>query len=102
MTRLEQLQKLARVAPDDPLAHYGLALEYINQGAWADAIASFGRVLEINPAYSAAYYHRARCEIQAGRHEDARATLRTGMEVAGAGGDWKTRDEMRDLLDSIA
>lgn len=101
MTRLEQLQKLARVAADDPLAHYGLALEYINQNAWAEAIAAFNRVLELSPAYSAAYYHRARCEIQCGQPDAARGTLRAGMEVAGAAGDWKTRNEMQELLDSI-
>lgn len=101
MTRLEQLTKLVRVAPDDPLSHYGLALEYINQGAWADAITSFGRVLELNPNYSAAYYHRARCEIQVGRTDEARGTLTKGMASAQAAGDWKTRNEMQELLDTL-
>lgn len=101
MSRLEKLLKLTQIAPDDPLCHYGLGLEYINLERWDDAAAAFARATEADANYSAAYYQRARAEISAGRGEDARRTLATGMSVARAAGDWHTEGEMRELLESI-
>ncbi len=101
MSRLERLQQLAQACPDDALAQYGLALEYINQQQWDDAVAAFDRAIAVDAKYSAAYYHKARAQIGAGRPEEARATLSAGIEVSGAAGDWKTQNEMRELLQTI-
>ncbi len=102
MSRLEQLKKLAEMSPDDPLAHYAVALEYNNLERHDDAIAAFEQALRVDPNYIAAYYHKARAEIRAGRHTAARGTLKVGVEVAGAAGDAKTVREMGDLLGTIA
>jgi tetratricopeptide (TPR) repeat protein len=102
MSRLEQLQKLVHAAGDDPLSHYGLALEYLNLERWDEAAAAFAEALRLDANYSAAYYHKARAEIGGKRPEAARETLTKGMAVAEAAGDWKTRDEMRELMESIA
>lgn len=101
MTRLEQLQRLAEASPNDPLAHYAIGLELINQERWGDAVAAFRRSLDVDANYSAAYYHMARAQIKAGESAAAAETLRKGMQVAKARGDWKTEAEMRDLLDTI-
>jgi tetratricopeptide (TPR) repeat protein len=83
------------------LAQYGLALEHLNQQNWDDASAAFDRALAVDAKYSAAYYHKARAQIAAGRSDEARATLNTGIEVSGAAGDWKTQNEMRELLETF-
>lgn len=101
MSRLEQLEKLATMTPDDPLGHYGLALEYLNLERWDDAVGSFARTIEIDAKYTAAYYHKARAEIRAGLADAARDSLTKGVAVAQSAGDWKTRDEMRELLESV-
>ena len=101
MSRLEQLKKLIAIAPNDPMSHYGLGLEYINLESWSDADAAFSKAIEVDPNYSAAYYHRARAQIHAGQSDAARATLTSGMAVAKAAGDWHTQGEMQQLLDSI-
>lgn len=101
MSRLEQLAKLAALTPDDPLAHYGLGLEYVNLERWDEAQRAFDGAIAADARYSAAYYHKARAQIAAGRPEDARATLAAGMRVAGDAGDWHTLSEMRELLGSI-
>lgn len=101
MSRLEQLKKLAAVAPNDPLSHYGLALEYMNLSQFADAVKSFDAALLADSKYSAAYYHKARAQLADGQPDEARQTLVHGMEVAQTHGDWKTAGEMKDLMESI-
>lgn len=101
MSRLEQLRKLAELAPDDPLTSYGLGLEYINLQQWDEAVKAFARAIAIDPGYSVAYYHKARSEIGAGRPADARATLEAGMQAARGAGDWHAEREMRDLLETL-
>ena len=102
MSRLEQLQKLVASTPDDPLLHYVLGLEYTNLERWGDAVAAYEAALRADPRYAAAYYHKARAEIKAGRGAVAQDTLKVGLEVAGAAGDQKTVKEMRQLLDTIS
>ncbi len=102
MTRLEQLRKLVEIAGDDPMSHYGLGLEHVNLEQWEEAAAAFAKAIEVDAKYSAAYYHKARSEIALGRAADARATLKAGMEIAHAAGDWHTQGEMQALLDSIS
>jgi tetratricopeptide (TPR) repeat protein len=101
MSRLEQLRKLARLQPDDPMPHYGLGLEHLNLQQWEDASAAFAQAIAVDPKYSAAYYHKARAEIGASNVGAARETLRVGMETARSVGDWHTESEMRELLGTI-
>src|SRR5688572_27230115 len=101
MSRLEQLKKLVTLAPNDPMSHYGLGLEYINLEQWDESAAAFAKAIDVDAKYSAAYYHKARAEIRAGREADARQTLSNGIAVAKAAGDWHTQGEMQQLLDSI-
>jgi Tfp pilus assembly protein PilF len=101
MSRLEQLRKLLAIAPNDPMSHYGLGLEYINLEQWDDAAAAFSRAIAVDPKYSAAYYHQARALIHSGKPDAARETLNAGIVVAKAAGDWHTQGEMQQLLDSI-
>lgn len=101
MTRLEQLQKLITIEPNDPISHYGLGLEFINLKRWDEAVGAFQKATEVDAKYSAAYYHKARAEIGAARPDDARRTLTAGIAVAKSAGDWHTQSEMTELLESI-
>lgn len=102
MSRLERLVKLTSLAPSDPMTHYGLALEYINLERWDDAVAGFDKAIAVDAKYSAAYYHKARALISAGREAEARATLEAGVDVADSAGDWHTKGEMSALLETLA
>ncbi|MGE0479663.1 MAG: tetratricopeptide repeat protein [Phycisphaerae bacterium] len=101
MSRLEQLEKLVRTMPQDPDTHYCLGLELIHLQRWSDASAAFAHAAQLNPRFSAAYYHQARAEIGAGQNEQARATLAAGIEAAKSAGDWHTIGEMQALLETI-
>lgn len=102
MTRLEQLQKLAAIQPNDPMSHYGIGLELINLGQWPAAAAAFAQAIAVDAKYSAAYYHKARAEIASEATGVARDTLMAGMAVARSSGDWHTEGEMKALLETIA
>ncbi len=102
MSRLDQLRKLVGIAPNDPLSHYSLGLEYINLERWQDAAAAFDAAILADAKYSAAYYHKARAQISDGLHDAARATLESGMSAARAAGDWHTENEMQALLETLA
>jgi tetratricopeptide (TPR) repeat protein len=101
MSRLEQLQKLAAVSPDDPMAHYAVGLELNNQERWEEAIAAFDASLKADENYSAAYFHKGKAQIKAHQPEAANETLTKGIEVANGAGDWKTAREMTELRDMI-
>ncbi len=101
MTRLEQLQKLVAISPDDPLTHYAVGLEFIELKRWEDAVAAFRAAIRVDPHYSVAFYHLGRAQIGAADTAGAAETLRSGVDVARAKGDWKTEAEMRDLLDTL-
>lgn len=101
MSRLAQLLKLVRIAPDDALTHYSLGLEYAQLGQLPEAIAAFEAALRVDENYSAAYYQKAKVEIGLGRFDAARATLRCGTDTARNAGDWHTVNEMQSLAETI-
>jgi tetratricopeptide (TPR) repeat protein len=102
MSRLDQLRKLAAAAPDDPLAHYAIGLEYFNLEQYDQAVAAFTQVLAVDANYAPAYYHKARAEIRAGRRAAAAETLTAGIAIANTAGDQKTVKEMTELRDTIS
>ena len=102
MSRLEQLRKLAAASPNDPLTHYAIGLELMNSEQWSEATAAFAQALAVDADYTAAYYHKARAEIRAACHDDAKETLQAGIECAQRRGDRKTEREMRELFETLS
>ena len=101
MSRLEQLQKLAAIEPNDPLSHFGVGLELINLERWTEAAEAFAATIQCDANYSAAYFQQGRCYHAAGETDAAREALTQGVTVAHQQGDMKTVGEMRELLDSL-
>lgn len=99
--RLEQLEKLLEAEPDDAFCLYGLAQEHAKRGNTEQAIAYYDRTLLVDPAYCYAYYHKARAQEDAGRIDDAVATLRAGLAQAKAVGDVKAAGEISAFLDTL-
>jgi len=98
MSRLEQLKQLAEVQPNDATIHYGIALEHAQLEQWDAALAAFDQAIALDGQFTAAYYHKARTEISAGRRDAARITLESGIAVAKATGDKHLQDKMNELL----
>jgi len=102
MSRLAKLQQLLEKNPADVFLHFGLAMELAKEGAIDDAVARFDRVLSLDPKYIPAHFQKGNALLAAGRSDDARAALRTGIAAAMTHGDPHAAEEMQGVIDSIA
>lgn len=100
-TRLEQLQKLLALEPNDPFLLYSTALEHAKTGDHARAVEFFDRCLAADPAYCYAYFHKAVSLKAADRAGEARDTLTAGIRAAQAAGDAKAIGELSGMLESL-
>ncbi|MCK6456200.1 MAG: tetratricopeptide repeat protein [Phycisphaerae bacterium] len=101
MPSVEQIRKLLASEPDDVFLNFALAMELAKAEKRDDAVAQFDRVITLDPDYTAAYHHKARTLIAAGRADDARQTLVTGIARAQAIGNAHAAGEMSDLLATL-
>ena len=100
-TRIEQFRKMASDDPDNALGHFSLGREYLNAGMAAEAVASFERVLQIDPNLSRAYQLMATALLRMERRDDAVRRLTEGAKVAGARGDVMPKNEMVKMLKEL-
>jgi len=99
--RITQLRNLLESDPHDAFCMYGIAMEHSKNGQHQEAIAWFNRTAETDPSYCYAWYHKARCQFEHGDAEDAKQTLKEGIEHATDLGDSDAAREMDDLLRTI-
>jgi tetratricopeptide (TPR) repeat protein len=99
--RLTQLRNLLESDPHDAFCMYGIAMEHAKTGHHQEAIAWFDKTIESDPAYCYAWYHKARCQFDAGDQHLATETLEDGIKQAEELGDQHAVDEMGELLQSI-
>ena len=99
--RMELLKNMLAQNPADSFARYGLAMEYANRGELESAIGEFRTLLDHNPDYAAAYFHRGQALEKLGRIEDARRSYEQGIEVTSRTGDQHTRSELQAALDLL-
>jgi tetratricopeptide (TPR) repeat protein len=99
--RLEVLKNMVSENPNDSVSRYGLAMEYANSGDLEHAMEEYRALLNVNPNYSAAYYHGGQTLEKLGRREDARTLYRQGIETTTRIGDLHTRSEIQAALDLL-
>lgn len=95
------LKSLLAQDPTNTFARYGLAMEYANSGLLDQAVAEYRKLMEVNPDYSAAYYHCGQALERMGQIEDARAVYQQGIDVTVRTGDAHTRSELQAALDIL-
>jgi Flp pilus assembly protein TadD len=86
-SQLDEFLELVESTPEDELAHYGLAQEYVKAGRYEEAVASFQRVIKLKPDYMAGYRELGKALMKIGRVDEARASLRKGRALAEEHGD---------------
>jgi tetratricopeptide (TPR) repeat protein len=102
MPSVADLEKLLAESPADPFVLYGLAQAHAKEDRHGEAIMFYDRCLAADPAYSYAYFHKARSLEALDRRPDAARTLRAGLEAARSAGDPHAMSEIASYLDEIA
>ena len=64
-------------------------------------LAQFARVLQINPEYVAAYFHKGKALMKMRRMEEAKAALQEGIAAAARCGDHHAESQMKQLLEAM-
>ncbi|WP_437913582.1 tetratricopeptide repeat protein [Sorangium sp. So ce302] len=96
--RLLMLEKMTRDGSKDPFHWYALALEYAGQGRHDDALATFGALRVMDPAYVPMYLMCGTMLVKAGRLDEGRAWLVDGIGAARSKGDQHALSELQQAL----
>jgi E3 SUMO-protein ligase RanBP2 len=97
--RLAALLRLLETRPDDPRAHFGLALEYESAGQWSDAVTHLERYLELARDEGNAYGRLGSALRRLGRDDEARAAYRQGIDAAYRHGHPSMAADFEEVLD---
>ena len=97
-SRRETLEAFLAAHPGDAFALYGLAIECAGQNDTAAAQQHFETLLSTNPDYVSGYFQYGQLLAKLSRNEDARRTLRNGIEAAQRTGDQHAASEMEAAL----
>jgi len=99
--RLAFLEKLTREGTDDPLAWYGLAMEYRKLERWDEALHTFTTLRTRKPDYVAMYLMCGQMLGERVRNDEAREWLEVGIERARAKGDSHAVGELESALATL-
>lgn len=97
-SRIETLRTILETSPENCFVRYGLAQEHVKAGDDATALEEFGRILETDSSYQAAYYHAGKAHQRLGQVDEARAVFERGIETSHANGDAHARSELEAAL----
>lgn len=100
--RIEMLTQFLNEYPNDAFARYGLAMEYSKSGDVTTAMKEFGKLLEIHPDYAAGYFMAAQTLAKAGRNDEAKQFLESGIAAASRTGNSHAQGEMQAMLDELS
>lgn len=100
--RLSMLTQFLEQNPGDAFARYGLAMEYSKTGQTEQALAEFGKLLQLHPDYTNGYFMAAQTLERAGRTAEAKKMLETGIEAAKRTGNKHALSEMSGMLEELS
>ncbi|HVP12371.1 MAG TPA: tetratricopeptide repeat protein [Phycisphaerae bacterium] len=101
MPRVDQLKAMLAKEPDDLFLNFSLAMELAKTEQHEACLAQFARVLELNPDYVAAHFHKGKTLLKMRRMEEAKAALQEGIAAAGRCGDHHAESQMKQLLEAM-
>jgi predicted Zn-dependent protease len=99
--RLAFLEKLTAEGSEDPMAWYGLALEYRNLERWDEALQTFTTLRTRQPDYVAMYLMCGQMLEKLGRKDEARDWLEAGVSAARAKRDSHALGELEGALAAL-
>ncbi|MBN9161943.1 MAG: hypothetical protein BGO98_31725 [Myxococcales bacterium 68-20] len=99
--RLAFLQKTTADGSTDPLAWYGLAMEYRKLERWDEALQTFASLRTMKPDYVAMYLMCGQMLEGIARQDEAREWLQAGIEQARLKNDSHALGELESALDAL-
>jgi predicted Zn-dependent protease len=99
--RLAYLEKVTREGSTEPMAWYGLALEYRTLERWDEALQTFTTLRANHPDYVAAYLMCGQMLTQLNRNDDAREWLVAGIDAAKKKRDSHALSELESALGAL-
>lgn len=75
------LARAIRVDPEIEVGYFNLGNHYVRQRDWKQALASYDRVLQINPGYAPASVEKGRIRVEIGQSEAAVEDLNRALEI---------------------
>ncbi|MEE2709297.1 MAG: tetratricopeptide repeat protein [Gemmatimonadota bacterium] len=100
-TKIDMFKKVLEIDPVDPAMHFGLGLEYMTAGMYAEAEPCFRKAIEFKDDYSAAYRELGKALTALGRDQEAVPVYEKGIPIAENNGDIQTGKEMQVFLNRI-
>ena len=100
-SRLEALEKMVAAGVDNPMAWYGLAMEYRGARRFDEALSAFERTRERYPSYVPQYLMAAQMLQELSRSPEARRWCEDGVAAARAARDSHSLGELEGFLDSL-
>ena len=100
-SRFDILKNFLDEDPKDPFNHYALALEYVTQQQFQEAIAKFEDVIAVDPNYVPAYHQLGLHYAQIHRRDDALESLEKGIQIAALVGNTHAQTEMQEAIDEL-
>jgi hypothetical protein len=97
-TRREKIQALLASEPHDQFLRYGLAIEFENEGLFAESAEVFQSLRKDPEPHVPSFLRGAQLLVRMDEMEAARAVLREGIEIARARGEMHPAGEMAELL----
>jgi len=97
-SRIDAFEVMVREQPEEAMAWYGLANEYVKLQRWSQAADALRNVVRLNPDYTAAYQMLGTALASEGKRDEAREAWKQGVETATRTGAWKARQHMEGLL----
>lgn len=101
MDKLAGLKEILTMDPANAFARYGLAMEYVNRGEIATALAEFETLLKDHPDYTAGYQMAAQTLAKEERVTEAIDKLHAGIASARRTGNNHAMSEMQGMLDEL-
>ena len=96
MSRIEKIQRMLGDEPDDVFLNFALAMEFAKLERFTDSLAQFDRVLQIDPGYVVAFFHKAKTLAAMGDADAAKEVLTAGIDKATEVGDTHAKLEMTE------
>jgi predicted Zn-dependent protease len=96
--RLAMLEKMVESGSKDPFAWYALAMEYSGEGRVDDALRTFTSLRAMDPGYVPMYLMCGTMLQKAGRIDEARGWITSGIAAARGKGDGHALSELESAL----